>query len=204
MEELFHLLREGGSADYYLVEVAAESLGHLLVYALVDSLVQSWHLQEQAYAWVLQLGEHLLLYYLLDNQRHGYDDAWLYVGESRGDDCRRRYAREVEHVATLDELEQELKRHAVHVGHGKDADDVVARHDGLAEHVLGEVGIAPHGAVWKHHALREARGAAGVVDKRQLIGALLNVIIDVLLAEIFGIFLAKDLVEVLSGIGDLL
>ena len=67
-----------------------------------------------------------------DNERHSDDDGWLNLGKCGCDDGRRRYACEVEHVATEEEFEHKLKRHAVHVSHWQDADYVVALLDDIA------------------------------------------------------------------------
>ncbi len=105
-------------------------------------------------------------------------------------------------MASLDDFEYKLKSHAVHVCHGQNADDRVARLYLLAQYVLGKVGVAPHGAVRYHHAFGESCRAAGVVDERQFVPVLLRIVVDVLLAEVFGIFKAEHLVQVLAGIGE--
>ena len=89
------------------------------------------------------------------------------------------------------------------MGHGQHRDDAVFLVDGLAQHAAGEVVVRPEGAVGQHHAFREPRGARGVVDECQLVGRLLLIVADVLLAEVFRELLAIEFVQVLAGIGQL-
>ena len=199
-----HLAVERSTADDDLVEVAAEGLAHLGEDGGAHLLADDGHGHEQSHLVGLQLGEHLLADDLLDDQRHGDHDARLDVGQRLGDDGGRGHAVEIVDVHALEKLEDKLKRHAVHVGHGQDADDVVAALKRLAQHVEGEVDVAPQRPVGQHHALGAPGGAAGVVDEGQLLGALLAVVVDVLLAEVFRILLAKHLVEVFAGVGELL
>ena len=69
--------------------------------------------------------------------------------------------------------------------------------------MLGEVVVAPEGAVWYHDALGEACGARGVVDECEFVGALFLVVGYVLSAEILGVFASEHLVEVFAGVGEL-
>ena len=131
-----------------------------------------------------------------------FDDG-LDLGQRLRDDGGRGHTVEIEDMTAVEELEDELEGHAVHVGHGQHGYDLVAGLDGLAQHVAGEVVVRPEGAVGDHHALREARGAAGVVDDSQFVGILLDVIVHMFLAEVLGEFLAVELVEVLAGVGEL-
>ena len=103
----------------------------------------------------------------------------------------------------MQEFEDELESHAVHVGHGEDRDDAVATIDGLAEDVLRKVVVRPEGTIGNHDALGETGGTAGVVNHSQLFAIGLLVVVDMLLAEVFRELLAIELVEVLAGIGQL-
>ena len=134
LEELLYLLIEGCTAYNDFVEVATECLDNLLLYLLVHLLAHDRHVQQDAHAVVLYLGEYLLADNLLDNERHSDDDSRLHLGKCGCDDGWRRYACEVEHVASEEEFEHKLKRHAVHVSHRQDADDVVALLDNLAQY----------------------------------------------------------------------
>ena len=87
----------------------------------------------------MYLREHLLADNLLDDQRHGNDDAWLDLGKSLSDDGRRRRAVQIEHMTAMQEFEQELEGHTIHVSHRKDGDDIVATFDGGTQHVAGKV-----------------------------------------------------------------
>ena len=104
-------------------------------------------------------------------------------------------------MASVKEFEDELEGHAVHVGHGEDGErvgtglDMVASDDRHRKLI-----VAPEGTVGNHHTLGEARGARGVVDEGQFVGALLGVVADVLLAEILGELVAVHLVEVLARV----
>ena len=132
LEELLHFLIEGGTANNDFVEVATEILHNLLLYLLVHLLAHDRHVQQDAHTVVLYLGEYLLAYDLFDNEWYGDDDGWLDLSECSSDDGWRWYAGEVEHMATEEEFEHKLKRHAVHVSHRQDADDVVALLDNIA------------------------------------------------------------------------
>lgn len=108
---------------------------------------------------------------------------------------------EVVDMHALEKLEDKLERHAVHVGHGQDADDVVAALERLAQHVEGEVGVAPQRPVGQHHALGAPGGAAGVVDEGQLLGAVL-VVADVAALEGLRIFFAEELIKMFAREGE--
>ena len=88
--------------------------------------------------------------------------------------------------------------------HGQNRDDVITLLDGRAQHVAGKVVVRPQRTVGNHHTLREARGTAGIVDQGQLVRTLLDVIVDMLLTEVFRILLSIEGVQVLAGIGQLL
>ena len=132
LEELLHFLIEGGTANNDFVEVSTESLHNLLLYLLVHLLAHDRHVQQDAHAVVLYLGEYLLADDLLDNERHSDDYGWLDLGECCSDDGWRWYAGEVEHMATKQEFEHKLECHAVHVSHRQDADYIVALFDDIA------------------------------------------------------------------------
>ena len=202
VEEGLYLLAEGGAADDDLIEAASEGCCNLLADLLVHLLADDGHAEEQPHLVVLYLGEDALADDLLNDQGHGDDDARAYVGKCLGDDSRAGHAGEVIDVAAGEKLEDELEGHAVHVGHGEDADDGVTGMDLGSEDVAGEVGIAPHGAVGQHHALGVAGGAAGIVDEGKLVGALLAIVGHMLASEVLGVLAAEHLVEVLSGIGE--
>ena len=123
MEETFYFLVEGSTADNHLVEVATEGIGYLVAYLLLHLLADYRHVEQHTHAVVLNLWEYLLADDLLDNQRHSNDDCWLDASECFSDDGWTRDAGEIEDVAALDEFEDKLKCHAVHVGHRQDTDD---------------------------------------------------------------------------------
>ena len=123
MEEGLHLLVEGSTANDDLIEIATESVGYLLANLLAYLLADNRHVEQQAHAIVLYLREHLFANDLLDNERHGYDDGRLDATKCLGDDGWARDASEIIDMATLDELEDELKCHTIHVSHRKDTDD---------------------------------------------------------------------------------
>ena len=103
-------------------------------------------------------------------------------------------------MATLDELEDKLECHAIHVCHRQDTDDRISCLDLLAQYILGKVGIAPQGTVWNHHTLGETGSTTGIVDHGQLVRILVDIVVDVVLAEVLRILDAKHLVEVLAGV----
>ena len=143
MEELLHLLIECRSSDNHLVESSAKCLLHLFADFFLHLLVDNGQVAQQTHGACLQFGEHLLAYDLLDDERYGDDNLRAHVGECLCDDGRRGDAREIVDMAAVEELEDKLECHTVHVGHGQDADDTVAMVDGLAKHMHGEVVVAP-------------------------------------------------------------
>ena len=126
-------------------------------------------------------------------------------------------------MTAVQELEEELESHAVHVGHGQNGDDAVATTDNFTQHVVGEVVVRPQGAIGNHFtqhvvgevvvrpqgaignhdALGETCRSAGVVNHGHLFAIGFLVVVDVFLAEVFGELLAVELVEVLAGVGQL-
>ena len=203
-QECLHFLVECSTSDDDFVELATEGFDNLLTNLLADLLGNDGHGEQEAHAVVLNLGEHLLADYLLDDQRYGDDDLGLDIGKGLCDDGRRGDAVEVIDMAAMQELEDELEGHAVHVGHGENGDDAVATVDGLAQYVLGKVIVGPEGTVGYHDTLGETGGAGGVVDHRHFLAILFLVIVDMFLTEILGELLAVQLVEVLTGIGKLI
>ena len=203
MQEILHFLVESCTADDNLIEVASKCLSHLVAYLFAYLLVDDRHVKKHAHAVVLYLRENLLADNLLDNQRHSNDNGWLDAAECLGDNSRTWDAGEEEDVATGDKLKQELKCHTIHVSHRKDADDRVARLDLLRQYVLGEVDVAPERTVRYHHTLGETGGSAGIIDERHLLWILVYIIMYVFLTEILREFDTEHLVEVLTGIGQL-
>ena len=106
-------------------------------------------------------------------------------------------------MTTVAEAEQEFHGHAIHVGHGQDVKQRVASLDGLSQTVDDKRYVAPYRAVGQHHALREAGGTAGVVDKCQFLG-LVFVIMDVLLTEGHRVFFAKHHIKMFAGVVEFL
>ena len=204
VQELLNLLVEGSAADNHLVEIVAEGFLHLVADGMAHLLVDAGHAQKEIHAGSLHLGEHLLADYLLYHQRNGDDDGRLDVGKGLRYHGGRRKARQVVDVATGQKLVDELEGQTVHMGHRKDAQHIVALLHVLAHGHTGKVEVAPQRTVGYHHALRKTGGAARIVDQRQLVGTLLLVVLHMLGAEVFGIFPAEHLVEVLAGIGELL
>ena len=203
LQELLHLLVQGSTADDDLVHAATESVQHFLTDHLAHLLRDHGHLQQQTHAVVLDLGEDLFADDLLDDQRHGNHDDRPYLLQGSSDDGRRGDAVQIVDVTAVQELEEELEGHTVHVGHRKHRDDRVTGLDLRSQHVAGEVVVRPQCTIGQHHAFREARCAAGVIDHSQLVGTLLHVIAYVLLAEVLGELLTVELVQVLAGIGQL-
>ena len=126
----------------------------MLIDALIDLLVDARHLHQQAHTRILQFREHLLADDLLDNQRHGDDNARLHVGESCSNNSRGGDARQIIDMAAFEELENKLEGHAVHVCHRQDADDIVTCSQKVfADDALSKVGIAPQRTIRDHHTL---------------------------------------------------
>ncbi len=202
VQEGVHILIEGSATHDDLIEVATESLIHLVANLRVDLVLEKWSRAQHLHQRTLHLREHLLLDDLFYDERHGDDNSWLHLCESLCYDGRRRSAGEEIDVYARTELEEEFECHAIHVCHWQDAHRLVSRFDVLAEDSLREVIVAPHGVVRNHHALGETCRAARVVDDSQLLGRRLAVVVHMLLAEIFRIFLAKNLIEMLAGISE--
>ena len=85
------------------------------------------------------------------------------------------------------------------MGHGQDVEHGVAGLHYRTQMAQTEGQVAHDGAIGNHHALRESRGTAGIVDQRQFLGRIL-VIAYVLFPECLGILLAKHHVQMLAGI----
>jgi len=139
------------------------------------------------------LGNTFFAYDFLDDQRHSNDDSGLDVGEGLCDDGWRGQAVEEEQVASEAEGEDELNGHAVHVGHGQDAQHVAVLLQVYAQVVQAEVQVAPQGAVGQHDTFGESGGAAGVVDECQFFRLVL-VPLYVFLTECLGILVAEHLI----------
>ena len=200
VEESFNFLVERSAADNHLIEVATEGIAYLVADLLLHLLADDRHVEEHAHTVVLNLREYLLADNLLDNQRHSDDNCWLDASECLGDDGWARDAGEIVNMATLDELEDKLECHAIHVCHRQDTDDRISSLDLLAQYILGKVGIAPQGTVWNHHTLGETGSTTGIVDHSQLVRILVDIVVDVVLAEVLRILDAEHLVEVLAGV----
>ena len=87
-EELFYLLVEGCTTHDDLLDVAAEGFEHLLADGLLHLLADYRHIEQQPEGIVLDLREYALADDLLDDERHGDDDAGLDVLEGLCDDGR--------------------------------------------------------------------------------------------------------------------
>ena len=102
----------------------------------------------------------------------------------------------------MQELENKLEGHAIHVCHGKNGDGRVAGLYIVSQYMLCKIIVAPQCPVWYHHSFGKSRGATGVVDERQFVSTLLCLIFHVLRSEVLRIFLSEESVQVLSGIGE--
>ena len=107
-------------------------------------------------------------------------------------------------MAAVQELEDKLKGHAIHVGHGQDGDDIVTCLDGLAQYMFGKVIVRPQGTVGNHDTLREAGCAAGIVNHGHFFAILLMIIVHVLFAEVLREFPSVELVQMFAGISQLI
>ena len=78
MQETLHFLIESGSTYNHFIEFTSKSFGHLITDLLIDALVDTRHLHQEAKFRILNLGEYLLLNDLLNDQRNGDDDLWFH------------------------------------------------------------------------------------------------------------------------------
>ena len=199
---MLYFFVQSGSSDDDFVEIAAEDIEYVFADALLDFFADDGHVHEELDAAVLHEGEDFLSHDLLYDEGHGGDDVGLDVGECLLHDGGAGQAGEEEDVVAEGEVEEELYHQSVHVGHGEDVEHAAAGFEMLSDFFEGPVEVAGHGAVGYHHSFGEACGAAGVVDQGQCLGGV-DVVVDVLLAEVFGVFLAEEFVEVLAGVGEL-
>ena len=125
------------------------------------------------------------------------DDVGMDLGEGLHDDLRAGDAAQEMHVHAAGHLVEELEHHAVHVGRREHGHALHAGFQHRAGIVLREVDVGVQGPVRDHHALGEAGGTGGIINKRQLLGAV-RVVIQVFGTEVVGIFLAEGLVQVLT------
>ncbi len=203
LEEILDFLVQGCSADNDFIGFSAECVIHLLANHLLHLLVHHGHVQQQSHAIILNLREHFLTDDFLHNHGHGNDQRGLNLGIGLRDERGTRQSREEIEVHSVAEGENKLEGKAIRMSHRQDGNHIRARLHMLSELREGEVEVAQQRTVGNHHTLRETRSAARVVDDSQFLGVVLMVA-DMLLAEIFGVFLAKKLVEMLSGVGDAL
>ena len=106
-------------------------------------------------------------------------------------------------MASITESENQFHQQAVHVCEWKHVEHMRSFSQLWTYHPDAELKIASNGPVWNHHTLGIARGATGVVDYSEFLG-LVMMVMHMLGTEIFGVFLAIKLVEVLSCVGQLL
>ena len=198
-QELFHLLVECRTADNDCGKIAAECLYHLLAYGGFYLVVNDRYFQQQFHGRRFQLGQYTLLDNLFDNERYGYDEVRLYVGECLEDNLRTWHTGEVVDVATYGELVQEFECQSVHMSHRQHAYQFVAGFQ--RQYFESESGVGPQAAIGEHYAFRVTGSTGSIVNDRQLFG-LVFVIVDVFLTEVLGKFLAEYLVEVIAGVGN--
>ena len=126
------------------------------------------------------------------------------VGEGTLNDGRTRQARQEIDVVAHAELQEKLTAQAIHVRHRQDGQHIpVVGAEPAANGFLQVGDIAPHAAVGEHYTLGEPCGATGVIDQREFV-RVVNVVVEMLLAEILRVFDAVDFVEMLTGVGELL
>ena len=149
-----------------------------------------------------QLGHHVLLDDLLDDERNTNHHGGFHFAEGLNDDFRAGEASEVVHVNTMNELKEELESHAIHVCHGKHRDDTRAGRCLVSQSFLGKLAVAPQSAERKEHTFGVGSRSAGVVDHGQCFAVGGGAIVNVLGAEKFGIALAIKFVQALAGFGE--
>ncbi len=174
VQEVFHFFVEGGASDDALVEVASEGIVQLVADGVVDGLPEQGDGGEEADVGLVKDGENFVSDYLLQDEGHDDDDDGLDVLECLDDDLRRGCLGEEMHVASDEELEQEVEGESVHVGHGQHGQCLVAGME--VEGFVGEVHVGPDGAVGQHDAFAPACGAAGVAEQGQVVGLLAEVL----------------------------
>ena len=201
-EECLGLAVEGCTSDNHLVELAAEGLVELVVDLLEYLLVNDGKPEQQADVPAVDDRLELLLVNLLDDQRYGDDKVGLDGAHGVEDDLGGRESGEEMHVAAGAELHQELEHHTVHVG-GREHGHAVGGIVQMAVHLEAEKDVREQGTVRQHDPFGESGSPGGIVDHGQLLGGVLVVIYTIRM-EAPGIFLAKELVEVLPGMGYLL
>ena len=204
LQELLYFLVESSTANDNLIELATECIYNLLANLLENLLVYERHVEQQTHAIGLELRQHLFADNLLDNQGYSNDDCRFYFCECCSNDSWRRNACKIEHVTAEEEFEEEFERHAIHVRHRENTDDIIALLNVLGYGSHSKVVVAPHCAVRNHNTLRETGSARSVVDKRQLLWALLSVIMYVLLTEELRIFLTEHSVKMFASISELI
>ena len=125
-QKLLHILVEGGSADDDDADVSSKCLDDLFADGMFDFVVDDGDFQEKLHGGSLQLGDDLFLDNLLNDERHGDDQARLDFGKGLENDLRTGHPREKIDVAACGKLIQKFKSQPVHVGHGQDAHHGVA------------------------------------------------------------------------------
>ena len=125
LEELLHLLIEGSTTNDHLIELATKGFEYLLTNLHANFLGDHRHGQQETHTVVLYLGEYLLADNLFDDKRYGNDDDGFDISESLSDNRWTRNTVQVVHMTAMQEFEDELESHTVHMSHRENRDDPV-------------------------------------------------------------------------------
>ena len=125
----------------------------------------------------------------------------MHLAEGLDNDLGAGQTREIVHVYALNEFEDELKGHAIHVRHGEHGNDARTGRYLCPQDFNGKLVVAPERAVGNEHTFGVGGGATGVVDHGQSLSVGSRAVVDVLAAEVFGMALAVVFIQALSSFG---
>ena len=119
LKELLYFTVEGSTTHDYFVDISAKGIHELLTHLAQNLILHNGECKQKFHAGCRKFWQHILLDNLFNNQGHGYYDARFDFAKRLKDNLGRGNACEEEDVATVDELEEEFKRHTIHMRHGE-------------------------------------------------------------------------------------
>ena len=165
--KFFHLLIQGSTTNHQFHEVSPEEVGDFLAYLVKQTITKDRNAQHRLHRLLFQLGQHILLYHLLHNERNGDDEWWLYISIRLENNLRTRCARKELGMATLYELEEERKKQTKGMCH--------RQHTHMTVTCLQFDMLMRKNKIWYqttiryHHAFGKACRTRSITDIRQLL-----------------------------------
>ena len=198
LEDAFDLGIQRSAAHDEFLDIAAECLLQPFADLLVDDAPDTGNLEGEFNDRLVENGLELGFVDLLHHERYGDEEVGLHVRESLHQGRRSRSLAQPVDRSPVAERIDEFDHEAVHVGHRKHGDHLVAgRYIALAV-----VDVGREIPVREHDALRVARGAGSVVDGGEIV-PVIGRIDDVVGTEAVGVFLGEVFIQMIVGRLDL-